>query len=928
MLTLHARLEQALAPRYADLAEIGSGGMGIVFRAHDVHLDRPVAIKVLVPELATAAGAARFRREAQILARLSHPNIVPVHAADEVDGLFYYVMDLVDGESLAQRLEKGPLREEQVRALALQLLSALSQVHRAGVIHRDIKPDNIFLTDSGALLADFGVAQWDVDADTSLTRTSDRPGTPSWMAPEQLRGAPVTPRTDLYSLAMVLYQAASGRRWDSLTTPDRADWSGVPWSLSKAVRRALEPVPADRWEDAAAFARALEPRGMAGKALKVALVSGAALVAVAVWPGSADQPAPVADLRIGAFEDGDSAALGRRLAKLVGNRLEWYPRWSTAPTLQGPGVEPIAARRQVGGALLRRGEEWTLVLTVRSDTRQFLDAMEVPGDPSNQLDWSRAAAESLVVHLFPREAREFRELNGRSTQNLQAARELLIGNDAFQLDNLDSAEVHYQRALQLDPHFAQAAWQLMLARRWQREQIDEELRDFFERHGDDLPVLYREVTRAQLDPDLVRRQATLVRLAEENPDHGLVGYMAADELFHRGPLAGVSLEEAVTRLAAVGGSRRYVNTATLHDEAAWGYIRLGNAAAAAQEISRRRALTGGQAMADSRHRAEFIQLAWDARFRPWLAAIKSRWLTWWADSATVGELAHYLRVGLMFDVPELQHSLAQTLIARGETDSVRQQGVVAAALARLMQGQWNSGLAGLDSSAELQPSPEMKLQLAEWRIIPEVLGLPARPEPERSEAIANLLALADSGSLSARAAWDAALLSLAQGDSAGFHRYHDLVHHAAGSSLRATRLDALLHAYDAAARSQYDSALALSSSLFETDSAGRLGGPFARAILYVGRGNWLSSLGRHRDADRSWLWYTNTSFVGWPEGAPQAGEIDAVLGPAARLLRASSALTQGDTTAACGHVGRVRELWREADPEFKSMLEKFAGLSC
>jgi serine/threonine protein kinase len=929
MLTLHTRLEQALSPRYTDLAEIASGGMGVVFRARDVTLDRPVAIKVLVPELATAGGAARFRREAQILARLSHPNIVPVHAADEVDGLFYYVMDLVEGETLGQRLEQGPLDVDSVHQLARELLSALARVHRAGVIHRDVKPDNVFLTEGRAMLADFGVAQWDADADTSLTRTSDRLGTPSWMAPEQLRGAPVTPRTDLYAVAMVLFEATTGRRWDTLTTPDRADWSGVPWPLSRALRRALEPVPADRWPDATAFARALEPRTLIGTIARLSLAAGAVLLAVAVWPGAANPPAREADLSLGPFEEGDSVELGRRLAKLVGNRLEWYPRWTMTPTLLSFGPAAPSAVHRVGGALLRRGEGWTLMLTVRTDQGQrLLDEIEVPGNPSDQLGWSRAAAESLVVHLFPREAREFRELTGRATRNLQAERELLTGNDAFQLDNLESAEVHYQRALRLDPGFAQAAWQLMLARRWQREAIDEELRDFFAQHGDALPVLFRDVTRAQLDPDLVRRQAALVQLAEAHPDHGLVGYMAADELFHRGPLTGVPLSDAVARLAAVGGSQSYVNSAMLYDEAAWGYIRLGHGDSAKRQMATRRDRTGGDAMAESRHRAQFIQLAWDARFRPWLAALKSQWLVWRADAATTVELARYLRVGLMFDVPELQQSLAQALEERGETDAVRHQGLVAGALARLMLGTWGAGLARLDSFALARPSAEMQLQLAEWRLLPELLGLPPRPEVERQRALAILSATADTGSLAPRAAWAAALLALARGDSADFGRRHHTVHTAAPSSLRASRLDILLHAYDAASRSQPDSALLLSSALFETDSAGRLGGPFARAMLYVGRGQWFTALGRHRDADRSLLWYTNSSFDGWPRAEPQAGEVDAVLGPVARLRRAATSLHLGDTTAACVHVHRVRELWRNADSGFRAMLAPFAELRC
>ncbi|HEU4799138.1 MAG TPA: serine/threonine-protein kinase [Gemmatimonadales bacterium] len=929
MLTLHTRLEQALSPRYTDFAELASGGMGVVFRARDVTLDRPVAIKVLVPELATAAGATRFRREAQILARLSHPNIVPVHAADEVVGLFYYVMDLVEGETLGQRLEKGPLDTESVLQLARELLSALARVHRAGVIHRDIKPDNVFLADGRAMLADFGVAQWDADADTSLTRTSDRPGTPSWMAPEQLRGAPVTPRTDLYAVGMVLFEATTGRRWDSLTTPDRADWSGVPWPLSRALRRALEPVPADRWPDAAAFARALEPRTMLGTITRVSLAAGLVLLAVAVWPGTADSPALPADLSIGPFEEGDSAELGRRLAKLVGNRLEWYPRWTMTPTLLSFGPDAPSAAHRVGGALLRRGEGWTMMLTVRTDNgRRLLDEIEVPGNPADQLGWSRAAAESLVVHLFPREAREFRELTGRTTRNLQAERELLTGNDAFQLDNLDSAEAHYQSALRLDPGFAQAAWQLMLVRRWQREPIDEQLREFFAQHGDDLPVLYREVTRAQLDPDLVRRQASLVQLAEAHPDHGLVGHMAADELFHRGPLTGVPLSEAVARLAAVGGSQSYVNSANLYDEAAWGYIRLGQADSAKRQMAKRRNRTGGDAMAESRHRGQFIQLAWDARFRPWLAALKSQWLVWRADAATTVELARYLRVGLMFDVPELQQSLARALVERGETDAVRHQGLVAGALASLMLGQWTAGLSRLDSYSVARPSAEMQLQQAEWRLLPELLGLPPRPDVERQRAMVAISAIADTGSLAPRAAWTVALLALDRGDTLEFHRRHHAVHRAATSGAGARRLDILLHAYSAASRSQPDSALILSTALFETDSAGRLGGPFARAMLYVGRGEWYTALGRHRDADRSWLWYTNTAFDGWPHDEPQAAEVDAVLGPAARLRRALASLQLGNTTAACEHVHRVRELWHKADSSFTALLGPFTELGC
>ncbi len=945
MLTLHARLEQALSPRYADLAELASGGMGVVFRARDVTLDRPVAIKILVPELATAAGAARFRREAQILARLSHPNIVPVHAADEADGLFYYVMDLVEGETLGQRLEGGPLDKREVHQVARDLLSALSRVHREGVVHRDIKPDNIFLANGRAMLADFGVAQWESGSSASLTRTSDRPGTPSWMSPEQLRGGPVTPRTDLYALAMVLYEASTGRRWDSFETPDRADWSGVPWPLSRALQKALEPAAANRWSDAAAFAQALErPRALPWIVAGVVGVAG--LLAVAelkdAFPSTAGEvpSGPRADLSLLPFEGGDSAALGRRLAQLVGNRMEWYPRWDMVPTPQsfaawdqrrrGEHEPPDAlAERAVGGALLRRGDAWILVLTVRADSgRGLVDEIEVPGHPSDQLGWSRAAAESLVVHLFPAEAPQFRELTGRSTRSLPAERELLAGNVAFQLDNLAEADSHYSRALQLDPGFAQAAWQRMVVARWRREVSDSSLRALLEEHGDQLPVMYRELSQAQLMPNLLERQAELGRLARTYADRGIVRYMAADELFHRGPLAGVPLDTGVELLAEVGRDRVNVDYASLHDEAAWGFIRLGREEDARREMDLRRERTTGSTDLQSANRAAFVQLAWEARFQPWKAALKTRWLLWRADSATTADLAQYLRVGLLFDVPRLQRSLARALEEHGPTDSVRLQGLIGGALARLMTGEWEDGLARMERAAETLRAPDMRLQLAEWRTLPEFLGLPRRGERERREALAVLAEVAEGGPLAARAAWSLALEALAREDTVEFGARHAQVHAAAPSGAGPARLDVLLHAYAAAARSRPDSALLLSSVLFETDSAGLLGGPFARAILYSGRAAWYTRLGQHREADHSLLWYGNSEFSGWMTGAPQAGEVDAVLGPAARLRRAASALQLGDSAAACGHVQRVRDLWRDADPGFKALLLPFKELRC
>ncbi len=168
--------------------------MAHVYEAHDAQLDRTVAIKVLRPELATARGAERFLREARLLAQLSHPNIVPIHDVGEADGLFYYVMDFVDGETLRERLTRGPLPETEAIRVGVDVLSALEAAHAEGVIHRDVKPGNVFLVNQHAILADFGIAKRTDDAAEPLTSTGHFVGTPGYMAPEQAAAGEVTAR--------------------------------------------------------------------------------------------------------------------------------------------------------------------------------------------------------------------------------------------------------------------------------------------------------------------------------------------------------------------------------------------------------------------------------------------------------------------------------------------------------------------------------------------------------------------------------------------------------------------------------------------------------------------------------------------------------------------------------------------------------------
>jgi len=202
--------QSALAGRYSIDRELGRGGMGIVYLAHEVHLDRLVAIKLLPPERAAdPALRERFLREARMAAKLSHPNIIPIHSVAESGEFVYYVMAFVDGETLAERVRtRGPFTGTEGARVLREVCWALSHAHSQGLVHRDVKPENILLeAGSGrALVADFGIAA--VTADPSVPGIA---GTPEFMSPEQAAGAPVDLRTDIYSLGATAYYAFSGR---------------------------------------------------------------------------------------------------------------------------------------------------------------------------------------------------------------------------------------------------------------------------------------------------------------------------------------------------------------------------------------------------------------------------------------------------------------------------------------------------------------------------------------------------------------------------------------------------------------------------------------------------------------------------------------------------------------------------------------------
>jgi serine/threonine-protein kinase len=404
-------VREALADRYAIGRELGRGGMGAVYLARDLHHDRPVALKLLLPEFAARSGAERFQREINFAARLQHPHILTVldsgRAGEQEAGAgqLWFTMPFVEGESLRDRLRReGRLRLEDALRITAEAARALDYAHRHGVIHRDVKPENILLTRDGTtLVADFGIARA-VGPDDGLTWPGVPIGTPAYMSPEQTDGEEVDARADLYSLALVLYEMLAGeppfvgrsvsaivaRRLAEPTPSVRALRETVPAGVDAAIQRAMAPDPADRFATVAEFAEALRspgphpalpasavpthpgepaPQGRRVSAAAVTFMAGflIGLGALFAWwrldagGGGPDAGTPVVavlpfenlgDSADGYFAEGVADEIRTKLAQVAG--LEMIARGSSIE-YRRTTIRPAAIARELGADYLLSG---------------------------------------------------------------------------------------------------------------------------------------------------------------------------------------------------------------------------------------------------------------------------------------------------------------------------------------------------------------------------------------------------------------------------------------------------------------------------------------------------------------------------------------------------------------------------------------------
>lgn len=515
-------LTGTLADRYRIERQIGHGGMATVYLATDLVSGTQVAIKAPHAELVAQLGAERFAREVRISVQLQHESIVPVLDSGVAEGVPFYVMPFIDGETLEQRLERsGPLPVPIAIEIACEIAEGLTYAHDLGFVHRDVKPSNVLLSGGRALLADFGIARAvESGGGTQLTETGFALGTADYMSPEQASGdATLDGRSDVYSLACVLYEMLAGAPpFTGPTTRSvmarhlmdpvpslRTVRDTVPMKLEQVVMQALAKAPVDRFESAAAFRDALrDPRlletthvtatvtksarrrfGLIGAA--AALIG--ALVATGVWRSDARRHASLDPNRVMVYpfvlSSGFSGAstIGEDVATIIGNALDnsdplrWIDGWalldqssrSDIRLLSNETARELARSRKcatfVTGRLVRAGDSVRVFVTlhdVRGDS--VLASSEAAGIATDPWTQGLSAVSSILPLLIPGSTHDLASEWTHRTPG--AVAQFLLGESAFRRVRPSIALEHYRKAILVDSTFAIAALRGAQAATW------------------------------------------------------------------------------------------------------------------------------------------------------------------------------------------------------------------------------------------------------------------------------------------------------------------------------------------------------------------------------------------------------------------------------------------------------------------------------
>jgi serine/threonine protein kinase/Flp pilus assembly protein TadD len=477
MSDLLEQLRASVGERYAIEREVGRGGMATVFLAQDRRHGRPVALKVLHPQLATALGPDRFLREIQIAARLQHPHIVPLYDSGQAGDLLYYVMPFIPGESLRQRLDREPqLPIEDAVRIARGVAAALDYAHRQQIVHRDIKPENVMLHEGEAVVTDFGIAKAvTAAASDSLTQTGTAIGTPAYMSPEQAGGeAELDGRSDIYSLGAVLYEMVAGaapftgptlqaiisKLFTDPPRPIRELREDVPDWLESTVIRCLEKPAAARFATASQLAHALTwPAGMStppgmpsGSAASTKSIAVLPFVNMSADPENEYFSDGIAEEIINALSKVQALQVAARTSAFafkgknedigaIGRKLK------VATVLEG-SVRKAGNKLRVTAQLINVADGYQL-WSERYD-RQLEDVFAIQDEIAGNI------VKALRVVLSEDEKRA---IERAPTENVQAYEYYLRGRQyfhQFRRTGMQSARRMFERAIEVDPRFALA----------------------------------------------------------------------------------------------------------------------------------------------------------------------------------------------------------------------------------------------------------------------------------------------------------------------------------------------------------------------------------------------------------------------------------------------------------------------------------------
>lgn len=945
-MTLLERVRAAFSADYEVLDKIGRGGMGAVFKAIDPALGRSVAIKVLLPEHATARAVERFVQEARAMAAVHHPHVLQVHQAGESGGLFYYVMEYVEGETLADRLKGGPLAPSELATLAGDLLDALAAVHHAGLVHRDVKPSNIFFLDGRAMLGDFGIASpVETPGADRLTAVGETLGTAWYQAPEQRRGQEATTATDLYAAGLVLYESCTGTAWYDAAASG-SPWSAVPPRLRIPLQRALRPDPADRWPDAETYARAFVGARPTWRRAAAAVVVAGMVIAAVVWIVRPSPPPAVGDLAVLPFQMVGVAGrqeVGRELAVRTTYELEYLPlrvipagqAAHVSPGNEGP-LDPRVRRalRAVyvaGGTIRLRGDRWEVRLVVDDSLGERLPERVIVGDTSDFEGLCDSVALALLRQVAPRFVSSFQGLEeALSTRNVQALREFLLGEDYFHRNAWLMAYAHYRRALDVDSSFTLAAWRLWNVWRWQltgREVVD--LPRLSREHGAELPPVDRTLLAAEALPPGRERIAALEDAARRYGYDAYAWLLLGDELYNRGPLVGRSLAEAAAALGEAAARDPQLGPA--YEEGVMVLTRLGRQEEARINNEKLQETAAPPAPGEPVYFPALLDQAYRERFEPEKAAAIRDRLFDASDPRAWPAMEFAARMGLGLDLPEAQLEIGRRLAASSAQIPTKANGQMAQALALMVLGRPKDALVHFDSAAALTGSTELRLQAAEWRVVLPALGIVQLSAHERQRGRERLREIASRHlSLAGRAAWALSLDAAAAGDVAVTARWLRAVQDSAGDA-ESARLVRLARAFQAQTLGQYRRALTLSQPLLKDQFLPRRRDPFTRTVLHVVRAEAFQSRGDADAARRERMWADNQDIAQVLGGPVQAVEVDWSASPYSDRIRATLNLAVGDTVEACRLLDRVIRLWKNAEAEVAALraeAERMHGANC